>query len=486
MNSLTDAAALVPTPRERTSDSTKDLEDQIDNADLSTLLAALETPAVEEHLTEGVQGLVNKYQKKQSPPLAAITLGVVETFREMQDLEEKFSNVEGEGIHLLKRVAKWGIHKIVKYVFKLALKLTLKFVRWIVKKVIVQGLKALVEWVVRPILTEALGFIGVNPELWPFIAIAGGVAGIGLASWKMFFDKPASDKTDSIDPTTDEFLSGALRDVQKGETAGEPTGETTVAAQGQGMVAAPPIAAGSVAVPPTGDDKAIMAMIMRHEGVKLTPYKDSLGLWTVGVGHLIGDGHSLPPEWNRTFTMDEIQALFAQDYLKHKKAAMNIPNFARLSSGGQAALIDMTYNMGPTWWHGWPTFTKFMQDLDIADAAASLESSKWYTQVGARAQEVVALLKSSTINSGSTVAASANKLSGAPPATAPTTQIASSTRSAPSYPVKQTTAVTVASTNVPSAQSTQQSSGASGGIVNPPPADKNYIQGAKGTLIAVS
>ena len=41
-------------------------------------------------------------------------------------------------------------------------------------------------------------------------------------------------------------------------------------------------------------EQDIKNMIIDHEGIRYSPYKDSLGLWTVGVGHLIGDGKSLP------------------------------------------------------------------------------------------------------------------------------------------------------------------------------------------------
>ena len=47
-------------------------------------------------------------------------------------------------------------------------------------------------------------------------------------------------------------------------------------------------------------------MIKHHEGVRQQPYQDPIGLWTVGVGHLIGDGKKLPKEWNKTFTMEEV------------------------------------------------------------------------------------------------------------------------------------------------------------------------------------
>jgi lysozyme len=54
-------------------------------------------------------------------------------------------------------------------------------------------------------------------------------------------------------------------------------------------------------------------LIKRFEGVRSRPYRCSAKLWTIGVGHLIGDGKSLPESWNRTFTEEEINALLIRD-----------------------------------------------------------------------------------------------------------------------------------------------------------------------------
>ena len=140
-------------------------------------------------------------------------------------------------------------------------------------------------------------------------------------------------------------------------------------------------------------DKGIMSMIARHEGKKLKPYQDSLGLWTVGVGHLIGDGKTLPADMNRQFSEEEVDAMFAEDYKHHKSAAMKIPGYNNLNESGQAALIDLTFNMGPAWYKKWPNFTKSLEEGDIEGAAKNLEQSKWYSQVGNRAPEIVGLLK---------------------------------------------------------------------------------------------
>jgi lysozyme len=60
-------------------------------------------------------------------------------------------------------------------------------------------------------------------------------------------------------------------------------------------------------------------LIKRFEGVRSRPYRCSAKLWTVGVGHLIGDGKSLPDSWNRTFTEKEINALLIRDLSRFER-----------------------------------------------------------------------------------------------------------------------------------------------------------------------
>jgi GH24 family phage-related lysozyme (muramidase) len=145
-------------------------------------------------------------------------------------------------------------------------------------------------------------------------------------------------------------------------------------------------------------EEEIKQMIIRHEGKRNRPYQDSLGLWTVGVGHLIGDGKSLPPEMNREFSDEEVMAMFEKDYAHHRSAAMNIPGFDKLNGRGQGALTDLTFNMGPSWISKWPKLKKQLEEGDTEAAASNLEQSKWYGQVGNRAPTIVSLLKDSKVS----------------------------------------------------------------------------------------
>jgi lysozyme len=142
-----------------------------------------------------------------------------------------------------------------------------------------------------------------------------------------------------------------------------------------------------------GGDPEIMKMIRDHEGTRYEPYKDSQGLWTVGVGHLIGDGKTLPTAWNRKFSEDEVNSMFAKDYDYHSKAAAGIPGFDKLNKKGQGALVDMTFNMGPAWANKFPRFIESLKSGNIFSMISELQSSAWFKQVGRRAMDDIALLK---------------------------------------------------------------------------------------------
>jgi GH24 family phage-related lysozyme (muramidase) len=160
---------------------------------------------------------------------------------------------------------------------------------------------------------------------------------------------------------------------------------------------------------PSGTDAATKKMIMDHEGVVNYPYKDSKGLWTIGVGHLIGDGKKLPPEYeayknnggpfdkknNKTpaMTNEQIQKLFEEDYAKHKTMAMKTPGWDLANETGQAAMIDLAYNLGGTWYKSWPKTSKALADGNFDAAAEGLKDSKWYTQVKGRAVKIVDMIR---------------------------------------------------------------------------------------------
>ena len=91
--------------------------------------------------------------------------------------------------------------------------------------------------------------------------------------------------------------------------------------------------------------KAGLELIAYFEGVRLKPYRCPAGLWTVGIGHLIGDGHTLPNDWNRTFTLEEAYALLAKDVARFERGVERYcPN--RLTQSCFDALVSFSFNLG--------------------------------------------------------------------------------------------------------------------------------------------
>ena len=92
--------------------------------------------------------------------------------------------------------------------------------------------------------------------------------------------------------------------------------------------------------------KAGIALIKHHEGVRNKPYKCPAGLWTCCVGHLIGDGKSLPESWNRTFSQEEIDGILKSDLRRFElgihKMLPNVP----LRQCEFDCLVSFAFNLG--------------------------------------------------------------------------------------------------------------------------------------------
>lgn len=87
------------------------------------------------------------------------------------------------------------------------------------------------------------------------------------------------------------------------------------------------------------------ALIAHYEGIKLHPYKCPAGLWTVGIGTLIGNGKTLPPAWNRTFTLEECYALLDKE-LRHIERGLSKYLLVAVTQNQFDALVSFIYNLG--------------------------------------------------------------------------------------------------------------------------------------------
>ena len=88
-------------------------------------------------------------------------------------------------------------------------------------------------------------------------------------------------------------------------------------------------------------------LIKRFEGIRYKPYRCPAGLWTVGVGHLIGDGKQLPDSYNKTFTEREVDELLRKDLARFERGVtMLFPVSYRFTQGAYDALVSFSFNLG--------------------------------------------------------------------------------------------------------------------------------------------
>jgi len=132
----------------------------------------------------------------------------------------------------------------------------------------------------------------------------------------------------------------------------------------------------------------IVNLIKKHEGLRLKPYRDSVGKLTIGYGRNLDD---------RGITRDEAEYMLNNDVSRcMAELRQNLPWFDRLDPVRQDVLIDMCFNLGIG------SLLKFNQTLGHIEkaeydlAADCMLDSLWAKQVGARAVELSFMMRTGT------------------------------------------------------------------------------------------
>jgi lysozyme len=131
-------------------------------------------------------------------------------------------------------------------------------------------------------------------------------------------------------------------------------------------------------------------LIRKYEGCRLTAYRDSLGLWTCGWGHLLDQSVDWP---GYTITQDQADTWLEQDISTAQLIAVRFPHWYSLNEVRQAVLTSLCFQMGtkPLYW---PQFNLELEKQDYHEAAIAGMDSRWAEQTPARAKEEMAMLES--------------------------------------------------------------------------------------------
>lgn len=151
----------------------------------------------------------------------------------------------------------------------------------------------------------------------------------------------------------------------------------------------------SVPYPQSMSSRSLLIEMLRNEeGVRYEPYKDHLGYWTVGVGHLMDErkGGSLP-KWAETeiaatgrLSNESVNKLLENDLFKvMNEIKHNIPWAEDLDDVRYGVLVDMTFQMGIGGVLGFKNTLAHIHAGRYTQAADNMQQSLWYRQTPNRA-----------------------------------------------------------------------------------------------------
>jgi lysozyme len=133
-------------------------------------------------------------------------------------------------------------------------------------------------------------------------------------------------------------------------------------------------------------------LIKNQEGLRLEPYRDTLGHLTVGYGHLIDERCEKVPA---SLTEQQAEALFIDDFRRTSyRCELLIPGWDDLDEVRQAVLLSMAFNLGI---RGLLKFQRFLEEMHLQHwerAADEMLRSLWAGQVGNRATELADMMRS--------------------------------------------------------------------------------------------
>ncbi|RMH50503.1 MAG: lysozyme [Zetaproteobacteria bacterium] len=128
----------------------------------------------------------------------------------------------------------------------------------------------------------------------------------------------------------------------------------------------------------------LSALLIRHEGMRLKPYRDSVGKLTIGVGRNLDDV-GLREEEARFLLENDLRAVIAE--------LQPLPWFAALDPPRKHAIIDMGFNLGLPRLLGFRRMIAAIERGDWPAAADEMLDSRWARQVGRRAEELARTMR---------------------------------------------------------------------------------------------
>lgn len=131
--------------------------------------------------------------------------------------------------------------------------------------------------------------------------------------------------------------------------------------------------------------KAIEKQLIEHEGLEKKVYRCPAGKLSVGVGRNLED---------KGITEEEALFLLRNDIAECEDDLRSIfTEYDDLDEYRKRVLIDMRFNLGPSGFRQFKKMIAAVKKKDFHRAAEEMKDSKWYWQVGKRAETLFKMMK---------------------------------------------------------------------------------------------
>jgi|TARA_R110002124_G_scaffold258609_1_gene424393 lysozyme len=133
------------------------------------------------------------------------------------------------------------------------------------------------------------------------------------------------------------------------------------------------------------NNERLRETIIRHEGIRLDMYQDTLGIWTVGVGHNIQE---------KGISQAVMELMLEEDLAEAvSELKRSVSFFSKMPEQVQEALVNLAFNMGIPRLMQFKKTLAYLRDGNFEAAADELLDSRYAEQVGRRADEVADMIR---------------------------------------------------------------------------------------------
>lgn len=135
----------------------------------------------------------------------------------------------------------------------------------------------------------------------------------------------------------------------------------------------------------TYDREQLRAQLIRHEGIRLKPYRCPAGKLTIGVGRNLDD---------RGISLAEAHFMLETDIqLCLEQCERVFIWFRRLDGVRQRVIVDLAFNLGMPKLLGFKQTLAAIANGEYEKAAVQMLASKWAQQVGDRAVRLARMMR---------------------------------------------------------------------------------------------